>query len=214
MGYKTSAVPFLPEELNLTALRDAVNHCEGCELYKQATQAVFGRGLRRAPVMMVGEIPGDEEDKRGEPFVGPAGNLLRGAIDDAGLLLEDVYLTNAVKHFRWEPKGRFRLHKKPSWSQVRACRPWLEAEIAVIHPEVVVCLGATAAQSLLGSEFRVTKERGKFIESKWAPRLLTTYHPAAILRAPDEIDRQRKHAEFVDDLRLVTSELAKLLARH
>jgi uracil-DNA glycosylase len=203
MALKVTAAEYLPEKLNLQALIAAAEDCRGCELYKHATQTVFGEGLKRASVMMVGEIPGDEEDKQGKPFVGPAGTLLRGATEEAGLKFDEIYLTNAVKHFRWEQKGRYRLHKKPTWSQVKACRPWLEAEIAVVHPQVLVCLGATAAQSLLGSDFRVTKQRGKFLKNRWAPQLLTTYHPAAILRAPDEADRQRKHREFVDDLRLV-----------
>jgi DNA polymerase len=164
--------------------------------------------------MMIGEVPGDEEDKQGKPFVGPAGALLRAASEDAGLLFDDVYLTNAVKHFRWEQKGRYRLHRKPTWGQVKACRPWLEAEIEVIQPQVIVCLGATAAQSLLGSEFRLTKQRGRFLKSSWAPRLLATYHPSAILRAPDESDRRRKRAEFVNDLRLVAAEATRRAAQH
>lgn len=203
MAIKISAADFLPERMSLRSLREAAEHCRGCELYKNATQTVFGEGRRAAHVIMIGEVPGDEEDKRGEPFVGPAGALLRGAMDDAGLLLDDVYLTNAVKHFRWEQKGRYRLHRKPTWSQVKACRPWLEAELAVIKPQIVVCLGATAAQSLLGSSFRVTKQRGLFLKSPWAPKLMATHHPSAILRAPDEVDRRRKHEQFVDDLRLV-----------
>ncbi len=211
MSIKVSAADYLPERLSLSSLREAAEHCRGCELYKNATQTVFGRGLRRAPVMLVGEIPGDEEDRQGEPFVGPAGSLLKGAMGEAGLSIEETYLTNVVKHFRWEQKGRYRLHKKPSWSQIRACRPWLEAEIEVVQPEIIVCLGATASQSLLGSDFRVTKQRGRFLKSRWAPRLLATYHPSAILRAPDEVDRRRKHQELVADLRLVAQALKTLV---
>jgi uracil-DNA glycosylase len=214
MAIKTTAADFLPERLNLSSLRAAAEHCRGCELYKHATQTVFGQGLRRASIMMVGEVPGDQEDKQGKPFVGPAGALLRAASEEAGLMFDDIYLTNAVKHFRWEQKGRYRLHKKPTWSQIKACRPWLEAEIEVIQPQVIVCLGATAAQSLLGSEFRLTKQRGQFLENSWAPKLLATYHPSAILRAPDESDRRRKRAEFVDDLRLAVDEVTLRIAKH
>jgi uracil-DNA glycosylase len=208
MATKTSAAQYLPDRISLSSMREAANHCRGCELYRDATQVVFGKGPRHAHVMMVGEIPGDEEDRRGLPFVGPAGSLLRGAMEEAGVPIDEVYLTNAVKHFRWEARGKHRLHKKPGWSHIRACQPWLEAEIELIGPQVIVCLGATAAQSLLGSAFRVTKQRGKFLKNPWAPRLMATYHPSAILRAPDEIDRRRKHEEFVDDLRLVAAELA------
>jgi uracil-DNA glycosylase family protein len=205
MAIKTSAAPFVPERLNLKALREAADLCQGCELYKNATQTVFGRGPRMAAVMMVGEVPGDEEDRQGRPFVGPAGGLLRGVAEEAGLFLDDIYLTNAVKHFRWEQKGRYRLHRKPSWSQVKACRPWLEAEITVIEPQVIVCLGATAAQSLLGTDFRLTQQRGRFVKNDWAPKLLATYHPSAILRAPDSEDRERKREEFLKDLRKVAA---------
>jgi uracil-DNA glycosylase len=208
MATKISAAQYLPDRISLSSMREAADHCRGCELYRDATQVVFGKGPRHAHVMMVGEIPGDEEDRRGLPFVGPAGSLLRGAMEEAGVPIDEVYLTNAVKHFRWEPRGQHRLHKKPGWSHIRACRPWLEAEIELIGPQVIVCLGATAAQSLLGSAFRVTKQRGKFLKNPWAPRLMATYHPSAILRAPDEIDRRRKHEEFVEDLRLVAAELA------
>jgi uracil-DNA glycosylase len=208
MRTKTSAAQYLPERISLSSMREAVDHCRGCELYKDATQAVFGKGPRHAHVMMIGEIPGDEEDRRGLPFVGPAGSLLRGGIEEAGLAVEEVYLTNAVKHFRWEARGKHRLHKKPGWPHIRACRPWLEAEIELIAPQIIVCLGATAAQTLLGSDFRVTRERGKFVKNQWAPRLMATYHPSAILRAPDELDRRRKHEEFVGDLRMVAEQLA------
>jgi uracil-DNA glycosylase family protein len=207
MSMTRSAASFLPERLNLSSLREAAEHCKGCDLYQHALQTVFGEGKRHAPIMLIGEMPGDEEDQQGRPFVGPAGSLLRGAMSEAGLAIDDVYLTNAVKHFRWEPKGRHRIHVKPTDRQVRACRPWLEAEIEVIAPQIIVCLGATASQALLGSSFRVTRQRGEFLKNKWAPYLLATHHPSAILRVPDEIDRRRKHAELVEDLRLAAHTL-------
>lgn len=208
-----SAQQFLPHRLNLTALREAAQTCRGCDLYKNAMQTVFGSGLRRALVMLVGEIPGDEEDREGEPFVGPAGRLLRSAMDDAGLSTDDVYLTNAVKHFRWEPRGKRRLHKKPSWRQVEACRPWLQAEILVIKPPILVALGATAAQSLVGREFRLTKYRGEFLEWGEDQLLLATLHPSAVLRTPHEADRRQKRQEIVDDLRLVAERIASRVGR-
>ena len=199
MPTKTSAAPFLPPRLNLKSLREAAEHCQGCELYKNATQTVFGEGSRKAAVILLGEVPGDEEDRQGHPFVGPAGRLLDGALDDAGLSRDDVYVTNAVKHFRWEPRGKRRLHKKPTTRQIEACRPWLQAEILVVKPQVIVCLGATAAQSMLGNEFRITKQRGKFFASEHAAWILATYHPSAILRAPDKQDREQKRFELVRD---------------
>lgn len=205
---KTSARDFLPDRLNLTALRTAAEGCRGCDLYKNATQTVFGRGARRARVILIGEVPGDEEDRAGEPFVGPAGRLLRTAMEDAGLSPDDAYLTNAVKHFRWEPRGKRRLHKKPSWRQIEACKPWLQAEILVIKPPVLVALGATAAQSLMGRDFRLTKHRGEFLQWGEGQRILATYHPSAVLRAPDEADRRQKRAELVNDLRLVAKQIA------
>lgn len=208
MATKTSAAPFVPDRLNLKALREAADHCKGCELYKNATQTVFGQGRRSAAIMMVGEVPGDEEDRQGKPFVGPAGRLLRSVAEEADLFPDDIYFTNAVKHFRWEQKGGYRLHRQPTRTQVKACRPWLEAEIAVVEPEVIVCLGATAAQSLLGSDFRLTKQRGRFLKNEWAPKLLATYHPSAILRAPDAEDRKRKRGEFLNDLRKVAALVA------
>jgi DNA polymerase len=206
----TSAADFLPRRLSLKSLREAAAHCEGCELYKNATQTVFGEGPRHAEVIMIGEMPGDQEDLQGHPFVGPAGRLLDEAIADAGLDRDEVYITNAVKHFRWEPRGKRRLHKKPSARQVQACKPWLEAEFAVLKPEVVVCLGATAAQTLLGSQFRMTKHRGEFLECPWSELTLVTHHPSAILRAPDHQDRVRKRGELIDDLHLVAKKLSAL----
>jgi DNA polymerase len=185
----------------LKSLREAAAHCKGCELYKNATQTVFGEGPRRASIVLVGEVPGDEEDQQGHPFVGPAGRLLDDGLEAAGLARHDVYVTNAVKHFRWEPRGKRRLHKKPTARQIEACRPWLNAEILVVKPQVIVCLGATAAQAMLGPSFRITKQRGKFFQGEEAAWITATYHPSAILRAPDREDREQKRSDFVDDLR-------------
>jgi uracil-DNA glycosylase len=195
-----TAEEFLPARFNLKSLRDAAQHCRGCDLYKDATQAVFGEGPRSARLVLLGEIPGDEEDKQGHPFVGPAGRLLDHALEDAGLERDEVYVTNAVKHFRWEPRGKRRLHKKPSARQIEACKPWLHAEILVVKPEGIVCLGATAAQAMLGRDFRITKHRGKFFASDDVAWLMATYHPSAILRAPDKEGRDQMRSEFVHDL--------------
>ena len=200
MPDKSSAADFLPPRFNLKALRAAAAHCQGCELYKNATQTVFGEGPRRAHMILLGEVPGDEEDKQGKPFVGPAGRLLEDSLDEAGIPRDEVYITNAVKHFRWEPRGKRRLHKKPTTRQIEACRPWLQAEILVIKPEVIVCLGATAAQTMLGRGFRLTKHRGEFFESEDSVWLTATYHPSAILRAPDKEARDRMRTEFIEDL--------------
>jgi DNA polymerase len=213
MALKTSAEEFLPPRLNLTAMRDAVQHCRGCDLYKNATQAVFGEGATHASVILVGEVPGDEEDKQGHPFVGPAGRLLDAALEEAGFDRDEVYITNAVKHFRWEPRGKRRLHKKPSARQIEACKPWLHAEILVIKPKVIVCLGATAAQAMLGRDFRITKQRGKFYRDEEGRWITATYHPSAILRAPDQDDRRRKRAEFVEDLHKAAERAARAAAR-
>jgi DNA polymerase len=210
MALKTSAQEFLPPRMNLKALREAAEHCRGCDLYKDATQTVFGEGSRRASVILLGEVPGDQEDKEGRPFVGPAGQLLDEALDEAGISRDDVYVTNAVKHFRWEPRGKRRLHKKPTTRQIEACRPWLQAEILVIEPELIVCMGATAAQSMLGRDFRITTQRGEFFPSDHhAAWVMATYHPSAILRAPDREDRKRKRAEFVSDLHEAGQRIAK-----
>jgi uracil-DNA glycosylase family protein len=213
MALKTSAEEYLPPRLNLTAMREAVQQCRGCELYKNATQAVFGEGSRRASVILVGEVPGDEEDKQGHPFVGPAGRLLDEALEEVGFDRDEVYITNAVKHFRWEPRGKRRLHKKPSARQIEACKPWLHAEILVVKPTVIVCLGATAAQAMLGREFRITKQRGKFFRGEEDAWITATYHPSAILRAPDKEDRRRKRAEFVEDLHKAAERVAKAAVR-
>ena len=197
---KHSAADFLPERISLKSLREAAAGCQGCDLYKHATQTVFGDGPRDARIVLVGEVPGDQEHRQGKPFVGPAGRVLDEALEAIGLDRREVYVTNAVKHFKFEERGKRRMHKHPSRTEVVACRAWLESELAVIKPQLVVCLGATAAQSLLGPQFRVTKLRGQLIDSPWAP-LVATYHPSAILRAPEKEDRDRMHEELVADLR-------------
>ena len=198
-----SAVDYLPERKALPALREAVQGCRGCDLYKNATQAVFGEGARRAEVLFVGEQPGDKEDIAGRPFVGPAGQLFDKALEEAGIDRTQTYVTNAVKHFKWKARGKRRIHQKPNWSEVTACRPWLEAELAVIRPRALVCLGATAAQSLLGRDFRVTQHRGELLESDIAEHVTATVHPSSILRQQDEGSRHAEFAAFVDDLRVV-----------
>src|SRR3954447_24897160 len=200
MAERTTAADFLPPRLNLSSLRAAAVHCRGCDLYKNATQTVFGEGPRRAHIILLGEVPGDEEDRQGRPFVGPAGRLLDESLEQANIPRDDVYVTNAVKHFRWEPRGKRRLHKKPTARQIEACRPWLHAEILVIKPVVLVCMGATAAQTMLGRDFRLTKHRGEFFRGDEVPWITATYHPSAILRAPEKADRDRMRAEFIDDL--------------
>jgi uracil-DNA glycosylase len=196
-----SAAEYLADRMNLKAMREASEQCRGCDLYKHATQTVFGEGPRRAALMLVGETPGDEEDLEGRPFVGPSGRLLDEALVEAGLDRDAVYVTNAVKHFRWEPRGKRRLHKKPSARQIEACRPWLQAEILIVKPPAIVCLGATAAQALLGKDFRITKQRGRFHATQWSEAVMATHHPSAVLRAPDRNDRAKKRRELVDDLR-------------
>jgi uracil-DNA glycosylase len=198
-----SATPYLPERRTLGALQQAVQGCEGCDLYMRATQAVFGEGPAAARVALVGEVPGDKEDLQGHPFVGPAGAILDRALEEAGIERRDVYVTNAVKHFKFEQRGKRRIHKKPNSAEIRACQPWLEAEMAALRPRVIVCLGATAAQSILGRSYRLTKEHGKFVEHAWAPHVTLTIHPSAILRAPDEDSRHAQYRGFVADLEKV-----------
>jgi DNA polymerase len=200
-----TAAAFLPDRLSLTGLQRAAQGCTACPLWRTGTQTVFGEGLKRARLMLVGEQPGDREDLAGRPFVGPAGRLLDEALAEAGIVRADAYLTNAVKHFKWEPRGKRRIHQKPNWSEIAACRPWLEAELAVVAPEVLVCLGATAAQALLGRDVRVTRDRGRLLESALAPAALATVHPSSILRAPDEAARRNERAAFVDDLRVAAN---------
>jgi DNA polymerase len=189
-------------------LAKAAQSCQGCPLYRHATQTVFGEGPAQARIIMVGEQPGDREDIEGRPFVGPAGRLLQEAMDEAGIPREEVYITNAVKHFKWEPRGKRRLHKKPDSRELAACRPWLEAEFEAIKPEMLVCLGATAAQALLGRQFRITQQRGKIIPSDWSDWTMATWHPSAVLRAPEKIARDRMRSELVADLQLAADELA------
>ena len=200
---KRSAADFLPSRLSLASLRKAAAGCRGCDLYKYATQTVFGEGKARAALMLVGEQPGDREDVEGHPFVGPAGKLLHGAMATAGLDPAAAYITNAVKHFKFVERGKRRIHATPKRIEVRACEPWLFAEIEVVRPSLVVTLGATAAQALLGASFRLTQHRGEVLSAPHAARIVATVHPSAILRAPDEDARRVAHAEFVDDLRLV-----------
>jgi|SRR5688572_13177634 len=193
---------FLPAKLSLPALRDAAAGCRGCPLYINATQTVFGEGSARAVIMLVGEQPGDREDLAGRPFVGPAGQLLNEVIAEAGLARKQVYVTNAVKHFYFEPRGKFRLHKRPPATAIKACMPWLQSELKVVAPAVVVLLGATAAQTLLGSKFRITRDRGKVMKHALAPAMIATFHPSAILRAPDQAARAAGRAALLADLKL------------
>jgi uracil-DNA glycosylase len=195
--------------LSLTSVRDAAARCQACDLYARATQTVFGEGPRRADVMMVGEQPGDVEDVEGHPFVGPAGRLLDRALEQAGIDRRLVYLTNVVKHFKWEPRGKRRIHAKPNTAEVSACRPWLEAEILLVKPRILVCLGAVAAQALLGRSFKVSAERGRFVDSALAPRVTATVHPSSILRARDDVSRREAMDQFVADLRIVAAEIAR-----
>src|SRR5437867_524345 len=190
MREHVSAVELAARERSLAGLRRAVHECRACELWRDATQAVFGEGLVRARIMLVGEQPGDKEDLAGHPFVGPAGRVLDEALEAAGIDRETVYVTNAVKHFKWRPAGKRRLHEKPNRSEIAACRLWLDAEISILKPQVVVCLGATAAQALISPSFKVTKQRGKLIPSPLAPHVMATVHPSSILRAPDEASRE------------------------
>jgi len=203
-----SAAEYLPDRISLTTLRDAVQRCRGCDLYKEATQAIFGEGLKRSHIMMVGEQPGDQEDRHGKPFIGPAGAELNRSLDEAGIDRDEVFVTNAVKHFKWEPRGKRRLHKKPSSKELAACRPWLEAELSVVMPTFLVALGATAAKALYGNDFRVTKQRGKLFETQWAPKCMGTLHPSSILRSPDSQSRRAAREAFVEDLRVLAEAMA------
>jgi uracil-DNA glycosylase family protein len=190
-----------PETASLGALREAARHCTACHLYKRATQTVFGEGPKGATMILVGEQPGDYEDVAGKPFVGPAGKIMDRALEEAGIDRSKVYVTNAVKHFKWEPRGKRRIHQKPNSREIAACRPWLEAELRIVKPKLVVAMGATAAQTIFGPSFRVTRERGKLLSSKLAPRVLATVHPSSLLRQPDEESREREYKRFVADLR-------------
>ena len=193
----------VPERPTLPKLREAAAGCKACDLWRTGTQTVFGEGAREAEVMFVGEQPGNDEDLEGRPFVGPAGKLMDKAMEEAGIDRSLAYVTNVVKHFKWEPRGKRRIHQKPNWGEIAACRPWLDAEIGVVKPRVIVCLGATAAQALLGRQFRVTKQRGVPVESDLAPTVIATVHPSSILRAETEDDRRVAYDAFVADLRTV-----------
>jgi uracil-DNA glycosylase len=214
-GYPTSAMaqqsllddtaaPLVPPRPSLKKLRDAAAGCKACPLWKTGTQTVFGEGSPRSQVMFVGEQPGDQEDKAGEPFVGPAGKLLDRALEEAGIDRSLAYVTNVVKHFKWKAQGKRRIHQKPNWSEIAACFPWLEAELAVVKPNILVCLGATAAQALLGRQFRVTQHRGEPVASDLAPVVIATVHPSSILRAED---RDAQFADFVSDLKTVAAHI-------
>jgi DNA polymerase len=206
---KRSAAGYLPKERTLEALRDAAEGCQGCDLYENATQTVFGEGTASANVLFVGEQPGDREDVEGRPFVGPAGKLLDRALDEVGIDRTKVYVTNAVKHFKWTPapRGKRRIHKKPGAEEIRACRPWLDAEIEQVRPKVIVALGATAAQALMGPKFRLTHHRGELLDSDIGPLVAATVHPSSILRAPDDRAREEAMESFVRDLATVATAL-------
>jgi DNA polymerase len=204
----TDVRELIPAEPDLDQLRDIAQGCTGCDLYLHGTQTVFGEGARKADVMLVGEQPGDQEDRKGRPFVGPAGRLLDDALEQAGIDRRRAYVTNVVKHFKWEARGKRRIHKKPNASEIMACRPWLDAEIEVVHPRALVCLGATAAQALLGKAFRVSRSRGEPVDSELAPLVMATVHPSSILRGPEE-ERAQAFKQFVSDLSLVARQLSE-----
>jgi len=197
-----SALDFFPSRINYRSLKNAAADCKGCDLYKVGTQTVFGEGKVPSELMFVGEVPGDEEDLKGRPFVGPAGRLFDKALEEADIDRSKTYVTNVVKHFKWKPapRGKRRLHEKPNAVEIRACSPWLGAEIKLVHPRILVCLGATAAQALLGKDFRVTRQRGEWVESEHAERTIATLHPSAILRAPDPDVREQQYRDLVADL--------------
>ncbi len=192
----------VPDSSDLSEVRNAALKCTACHLYKRATQTVFGEGPKRAPILLVGEQPGDQEDLAGKPFIGPAGKILDRALEEAGIDRDTVYVTNVVKHFKWEPRGKRRIHKKPNSREIAACRPWLEAEFRLVRPKILVCLGATAAQAIFGASFRVTRERGKILESEFAAKVVATVHPSSLLRQTDEKLREREYSHFVADLRV------------
>jgi len=204
------ATPFLPERRSLTALREAAAGCRGCHLWRGATQTVFGEGRKAASVMLLGEQPGDKEDRAGEPFVGPAGRELDRGLEAAGIDRADAYVTNVVKHFKFEERGRRRIHQTPKRFEIDACRPWLDEELKLVKPEALVLLGATAAKALLGSSFKVTQHRGELLESELAPIVTATIHPSAILRGPDDASRAAEREAFAEDLRVVAEALASV----
>jgi DNA polymerase len=199
----------VPQTASLSEVATAAKACTACHLHKRGTQTVFGEGPKRAPIMLIGEQPGDQEDLAGKPFVGPAGKLLDRALEEAGIDRDEVYVTNAVKHFKWEPRGKRRIHQKPNSREIAACRPWMEAELRLVKPKLLVCLGSTAGQAIFGPSFRVTKERGKVLESQFAPKVVATVHPSSLLRQPDEESRRREYAHFVSDLRFALKAAGK-----
>jgi uracil-DNA glycosylase len=205
MSETGTAADYFPERLSLTSLRDAARDCRACPLWRTGTQTVFGEGRKASRLLLVGEQPGDKEDLEGRPFVGPAGRLLDEALEEAGIDRSDAYVTNAVKHFKWVGRGKRRIHQKPNASEIAACRPWLEAELAVVTPGVLVCLGATAAQALLGKAFRVSQQRGQIVPSPLAPVVIATVHPSSILRASDDETRRDEMTRFVADLKKVAA---------
>lgn len=198
-----TAAPLIPTRPTISKLQQAARGCKACPLWKTGTQTVFGEGSLQAKVLFLGEQPGNDEDLEGKPFVGPAGKVLDKALSEAGINRDEVYVTNVVKHFKWEPKGKRRIHKKPNAREIAACRPWLDAELDLLKPEVVVCLGATAAQTLIGKDFKVSQQRGKMIDSTLAKHVTATVHPSSILRAPDEESRRAAYASFVADLKKI-----------
>src|SRR5438105_3181304 len=192
----------VPDTNSLVEVKQASKRCRACPLYLSGTQTVFGEGPSRAPIMLIGEQPGDQEDLAGKPFVGPAGKIMDRALEEAGINRKQVYVTNAVKHFKWEPRGKRRIHQKPNSREIAACRPWLEAELRLVRPKLLLCLGSTAGQAIFGPSFRVTRERGRLLSAKLAPKVVATVHPSSLLRQPDEESRQREYAHFVADLRV------------
>jgi uracil-DNA glycosylase family protein len=200
----------LPDKPTLDSVAEIAAHCKACDLYKRGTQTVFGEGPKRARIMLVGEQPGDAEDIAGHPFVGPAGKLLDRALEQAGIDRGTVYVTNVVKHFKWEPRGKRRIHAKPNAGEISACRPWLETEIALVRPHALVCLGATAAQALLGKSFKVSRQRGEFVDSSLAPLVIATVHPSSILRAQDDETRQEEMRRFVADLKKLAAAMSRV----
>jgi uracil-DNA glycosylase len=202
-----TAASLIPANFNWQSLHDAAAGCRACDLWKRGTQTVFGEGAQGARLMLVGEQPGNEEDLAGRPFVGPAGKLLGQALEEAGIDRAQAYVTNVVKHFKWEPRGKRRIHAKPNGAEIAACVPWLKAELEAVHPLVLICLGATAAQALLGRQFRVTQSRGQWVESPLAPHVMATVHPSSILRAPDSETRRAETAHFIADLRVAAQAL-------
>jgi len=207
-----TAAPLIPPRPTLNKLRAVAAGCQACPLWKLGTQTVFGEGRQRSLIMFIGEQPGDKEDLAGRPFVGPAGVLLDQALEEAGIDRAKVYLTNVVKHFKWEPRGKRRIHKKPNGEEITACRPWLQAEINVIHPRAIICLGATAAQAVISPKFKVTLQRGQFVASELADYVTATVHPSSILRAPTDEARRVERKRFVEDLRKIKAALGEIAA--